>query len=302
MPGPIDIAKSTFDFAEDLRHEIVKVSSNMPFRISYRKDVDRMLLDYLTVRYKMISNVPRKVLTNPKLEEKLQRHPKKEIVRSICTHIENGNDINCFQSKRLFQAGFHDHLLYEWNVHHLHLSDQICKDGYFVKQTDLLLFIYIDDQVAVLLDMEGHKEGVFANVKWLEILEEHFPEVIAHYRDPRVLDFNPKVDSVERQDIWNSGLTMGGVMINGKYFRSPGIGRMLSGHSMIVVDTVTKIWRWLISISKDLENKHVYICRHYGLNSKQMKFKLRIGEETIEIFDNSTNTVILTYPYIFNLE
>jgi hypothetical protein len=288
------------DFETDLKNEMHNAFSNIGLRIPIRNKLDEMLLDYLTVHKKIVFPRPRNILISPDLEHKLINHDKNGVVELIWKRLEVGLDVNSFQSKRLFEAKFHDHLLYEWNVYHFHLSTEKEKKGNFVKRTDQLLFVYIEDNVAILLDIETHKEGIFADEKWLEIIDTYFPTVLESYLANDILDINPQLNSVERQKLWNYGLSVGMTKVNGKIIHSPGVGRMTSGHSILVTKTCNEILRWLHRLNEHFENNFLGICNAFNVIPENSNFKVAFGDSTLELIEANSKSTILKYPYIFN--
>lgn len=290
--------KDTFE--NDLKQEMHLMFSDMGVKIPIRSHLDEMVLDYLTLHKKLVQVKPRQVLINPDLEAKLTTHSKRNEVERIKRLLSIGQNVNFFQSKKLFQTRFHDHLRYEWNIFHFHLSTRLENGSNFVKQTNQLLFVYIDDKEAILLDIQNHIDGIFADEKWLEILDNYFPHILEPYLDGDIIDISPNVSSIERQNLWNKGLTLGMTKVNGKIFRSPGIGRTTSGHSILVTMTANEISRWLHKITEHFDNKLNEICNTFGFEPSTAIFKLRFGDLTLEIVETKSNKILLTYPYLFN--
>jgi hypothetical protein len=290
------------NFESDLKNEMHNAFSDLGFRIPIRTKIDEMLLDYLTIHKKLVHQIPRRVFISPDLKEKLNKYEKRKVVEIIKGKLEIGYDVNFFQSKKLFQTKFHDHLLYEWNVFHFHLSTEKEKKSNFMKQTDQLLFAYIDEKCAILLDVDIHKEGIFGDEKWLEILDKYFPDVLEPYLTNNIIDISPNVTSIGRQTLWNYGFSLGLTKVNGKIIRSPGIGRMTSGHSVLVAKTCNEILRWLHTVTNHFEKYYINICTFYGLNENKVDFKLVFGNTTLELIEAKTKKRILTYPHIFNFD
>lgn len=80
-------ANDKIDFWRDL--DMVSKSLLNEFGIKYRQDkkTDDLLLDFLSVRRKMVSEKPRKVLITPLLKEKLSTHPKRAVVEHSFVHL-----------------------------------------------------------------------------------------------------------------------------------------------------------------------------------------------------------------------
>jgi len=67
-----------FNFENDLRKELKEISSSLGFKITEHKNLDKMLMDYLTVRTKIIEPKQRSILINPILKEKFKLIPKEK--------------------------------------------------------------------------------------------------------------------------------------------------------------------------------------------------------------------------------
>jgi hypothetical protein len=293
--------RNRIDFETDLKNEIHNAFSAFGLKIPIKRRIDEMLLDYLTIHKKIISPRKRNVLINPELAEKLDKHNKRKEVETIRFRLETGKDVNIFQSKRLFQSQFHDHLLYEWNVFHFHLSLEKDKKSNFVRQTDLLLFAYIDNEEAIFLDIENHKPGIFADEKWLEVIDRHFPEILEKHIHPDIINVYPELKPVDRQKFWDYGYSLGFTKVNGKIIGSPGVGRMTSGHSMLVVKTCNEVLRWLYTLNEHFEKYYKEICESFEINPDDARYKLTFGGETLNLIETTTKKTILTYPNIFNV-
>lgn len=282
------------DFIRDMKAEMHEALSESGIRIPIRSDFNTMLLDYLTIHKKIIKPIPRKVQVNPDFEKAISGHQKKVEIEKIQNRLQEGLDVNMFQNKRLFQSKFHDHLLYEWNIYHFHLSlNQIKKK--FVKQVNHLLFAFIKDDIAILLGTETHKKGIFADTIWIEILAKHFPEQLDEYHAKDTLDFTPHVNSVERQLLWDKGYTLGMTKVGDKIYVSPGIGRTTSGHSSLVVMQSHNIIRWVGYLTKCFETHWDKACDALGIPS-DCDLKLIIGDVTLEIIERKSLKTILVFP------
>ena len=248
-----------FNFEEDMRKFL---SKNIPYGIKLpnENDIHKSLINRITLLKKLIPINPRKVKFAPEIKAKFHSHPKKEVIQSIASRLSKGQDINLFQSKRLFQVQFHDHLIYEWNTYHLHLSLEKDKKSPFVKQVNQLLFVYISSEEAIILGTDTHKEGVFGNTKWQEILHDHFPYTISKYKDSVIENLYPDVDAKDRQTLWDKGYTLGMTKVRNQVYMNPGVGRSTSGHSMLVVSQVNQTIRWLYTVTEQFEKHSDLIC------------------------------------------
>jgi len=290
------------DFENDLKTEIRRLSKEIGFKISTNAKLEKQLLDYLTVRMKLIDPKVRKVSISPDFKNQIKTHYKKREILEIIKISELGRNLNPFQSKRTLQSNFHDHLRNEWNIFHFHLSLEKGKKLQFVKQVNSLLFAYIDDTTIIFLGTETHKDGIFADTKWIEVLHDCFPEVIKQYRADTTKDVSPKLNSVDRQAIWNNGCTLGMTKIRDTIYYNPGIGRRTSGHGSITAKTCNNILRWIYELKKQFQIAKTEICESLQLNVETANFKIQFGAETLELIELTSGETFLVFPKIFNLK
>lgn len=288
----------TLDFENDIKQEIQRVSKDIGFKVSVNQDFHKILLDYLTVRTKIIEPKTRRILINPEFLLEIQSHPKKKEIEFVINYAKQGKNLNVFQSKKLLQSNFHDHLQNEWNIYHFHLSLEKDKKSDFIKQVNSLLFAYITHDTVVFLGADSHKDGIFGDVKWIEILHDNFPDLIKEYRDDKILDIHPKVNSIERQTIWNKGFSMGMTKVKGVVYHNPGIGRMTSGHSMTVSKSAMDLSRWIHGLKGQIESLKEELAEYLKITLDEIEFRIRFGEKTLELIEISSRTILVEFPQI----
>jgi hypothetical protein len=282
------------DLEFDLKMAMHLEFDTYSIRLPIRERLHDMLIDYLTVLRKMVVAKPRKVLVCEELAQSIHSHPKKREIEVLIRLFENGQNVNSYQSRRLFQSNFHDHLLYDWHIYHFHLSLEKDKKSNFCRQVNDLLFIYIDDENAVLLGTEKHRPGIFGDQNWLERLYSSFPDILDQFISD-FADVYPPLNAIERQDLWNKGYTIGMTKVFDKVIHSPGIGRMSSGHSIQSVMTADSICRWIGKFQEDVENFGDIIIEHFEFE-KLPKYRVRVGQKTFEIYEEKSNCTVLEFP------
>ena len=290
-----------FNFEEDIKHTIRHDFSGYGIVLPSRKDLHQSLTDYFTIAKKMIRPVPRTVDVAPDLLKSLPEHPKQDEIKYLADCFTNGKDVNLFQNKRLFQPGFHDHLAYEWNIYHLHLSFEKERKNHFQKQVKSLLFVYILPERAILLGTDNHSTP-FGSTRWQEILHDHFPEAIEEYKDGTIQDVSPKLSGKERQELWDKGYTLGMTKVRDTIYHNPGIGRSTSGHSSIVISQTIRIERWLFTINDQFQEYYEKVCKAIAVDPEKASFRLQFGKRTFEVVETTSDTTILTYPEYLNTD
>ena len=282
------------NFQKDLRTALLTDYSGLGFQLTDREEIGDLLLDYLTINKKLVRPQKRRVRYAPALLRKMFSHPKKSEILYLERLFKQGYNVNQFQSRRLFETGFHDHMLYEWDIFHFHLSLDKDPKSNFKKQTKQLLFVFISKTEAIFLGTDNHSEGVFGDIKWIQILHDHFPETISQYKDSTITEVRPLLTAVERQGVWNKGYSLGFISVNGATYMSPGIGRTTSGHSIHAVKQKVEIMRWLSYVQELVILSKEKIISALGV--KDAIFKLQFGLHIIEIVEETSRNRILEYP------
>ena len=289
-----------FDFKEDLKIAILHDAKRLGIKIIPTKSLRDILMDFLTVYHKIIPMKKRRVFVCPELIISLLNHPKAKEIQAIIKIAQNGGNLNIFQSKRLPQTNFHDHMMTEWNIYHFHLSLEPDKRSCFVKQVNALLFAYIDDDNIVFLGTDTHKDGIFGEAKWWMLIHDNFPEVITKYKTDSK-DVYPSLTAKERQSLWNAGISTFMIKVRDTVYYSPNLGRMTSGHNMMVIKQVMAILDWVGFISKQLEEYYDTICKYLKVNSVDAQFRVLIYGGTLILKEISTKQQVLKIYEVFDM-
>jgi len=93
--------------------------------------------------------------------------------------IESGGDVTPYLSKTINNSNCKDEMLWEWGIHHFHLSSERDKTG-FIKRADYLLFAMIYDDAALFIDVRKHRhpEGLeWVRQDLLETVHSNWPQI-----------------------------------------------------------------------------------------------------------------------------
>ncbi|MFP9098911.1 hypothetical protein ACLI09_07645 [Flavobacterium sp. RHBU_24] len=283
------------NFESDLKFELIRLATQIGFKLSMNNSLDKMLVNYLNVHSKLIQPKLRNVKINPEFIKDIFFHTKRKEIEHIFNLAKIGGNLNPFQSKKLLQTNFHDHLKNEWNIYHFHLSLEINKKSGFVKQVDSLLFAYIDNENVFFLGESTHKQDIFSNIKWVEILHDHFPKILEPFKREETDDIKVASD-YKNSALWRERLCMGFSKIRNTVYYHPGIGQATSGHNILIVRNSIGFLRWLHKLENQVADSYQELCIILGLSLDEAKFKIRIGEETLELIEEFSNHQLVKYP------
>lgn len=284
-----------FDFEQDLLDIIRGEYAYLGIRFNEKKSSREHLTDFCTIGQKIILAVPRKVLISQPLQSSISNHPKRKAIEKIVEMLRDGKNVNIFQSEKLFQSKGHDQLLYEWKIYHFHLSTKIKNGKRFVERTNELLFVFIENDNAALLDIGDHNSQ-FAQVRWLEILHDYFPELIEKYiQGEDVLPVGNNYKDEERSQMWEGGLSPFLTRVRDKIYYSPGLGRATSGHSILAMKQANEISRWIYILQDQFSKYSLEIIQAFELPNKVLKPKLVLSRGKMCIIDKDTGFKYLDY-------
>ncbi|HHR5699964.1 TPA: hypothetical protein ACS624_003080 [Klebsiella michiganensis] len=118
---------------------------------------------------------------------------------------------------------YNDLLLNCWNIHHLHLSEEPYKKGYF-QRTGPVLFCMFFDNAVVLIDIMPHGSGhsdVWVNEKLIKKMHKYLPESIERYKVKGITGHD--LDSKQRLALQKSHCNYSLKMEDGTVYQLMGI-------------------------------------------------------------------------------
>ena len=181
------IAKEQFD-SNDIFYE-----ANM--------DVGRLAVRYFEMRNRLIVPSPRNVVFSEEIHDSLGRLAREteaeerekaleawRAVFLIRLLLKEGENVNGFLSKGIKSATGEkskDGLLWDFGMHHFHLSTQ-CESSGFVERSGYLLYAIITQEGAYFVDIGPHRDPRGQGREWVRqdllcIAHSNWPELIESY-------------------------------------------------------------------------------------------------------------------------
>ena len=147
---------------------------------------------YFEMRTRRIDPKPRSVFFSNQIGNSLDRHihestkeqrekalQARQAVYDIKHLFESGGDVTPYLSKSIDDSERKDEMLWEWGIHHFHLSTERDKSE-FIKRSKYLLFAMIYDDAALFIDVRKHRhpEGLeWVRQDLLEIVQSNWPQI-----------------------------------------------------------------------------------------------------------------------------
>ena len=200
---------------------------------------------YFEMLVRRIDPKSRSVFFSKQIHKSLDRHiheaTKKQLGKALqarqavsdIEHIfESGGDVTLYLSKTIRNSNCKDEMLWEWGIHHFHLSTQRDTRG-FIKRSDYLLFAMIYDDAALFIDVRKHRRP--DGLEWVrqdlfEIVHSNWPQVLYSHELPSVT--GDVVSDKEKGELRRKNVNH--VMeLRGHAFAPIGGGVLLSGGSTL---------------------------------------------------------------------
>ena len=135
---------------------------------------DRIIIHHLSVCNRTIEKKPRKIYKSANFQCPLKH---KSNLKKLERKIRRGEELNHYISRTIRDKPQKvDSLFYAWGIHHLHLNIHIKSNGFSGRTTELL-FCYITQDCAYLIDIKDHKS--FEDKELLQIIYDNWPQVIS---------------------------------------------------------------------------------------------------------------------------
>ena len=182
------------DFLSDLAQAIVSDFNEQGVSFPRHADVDDLASRYFEMRIRRIEPITRRVHFSEEIHQSLGnlvrgKDPGRstkavEAWRTVfyLRHLfESGEAVLPYLTDRVNYTEKSDGLLWDYAMHHLHLSRNVGRDG-FVERTDWLLFAIVADQDTFFVDLRPHTDP--DRLQWvrqdlLTIVHRNWPELTA---------------------------------------------------------------------------------------------------------------------------
>lgn len=289
------------DLEGDILAEIERILSANGIRYK-AQNYESALTDFLTVNRKYIKPKRREVFISKELNARQTSDAQKwSKLRTIIAAGRNGENLNRYQSSRLFEIQFHDYLLYNWNIHHLHLSTEPHKkDARFNKRTEFLVFVRVMPEAIYFLDFASHDDtNIFAQENWLRIIVNNWPHLLTPYDGDPIFSNGEEITTTLRKEMWEKHYAIRFTKVDDKAYVDPGMGVVASGHSLQVMLDRNEIIRWGYEHGKFIVDNKIELeegfAQIYNLSPEKIVYKARLLPR-IQIYEQTTGDILFEYP------
>ena len=178
----------------DLVNIVQKYFSQQGISYNGSGDADDLAARYFEMLLRRIAPVPRRVHLSDELHTSLGNLTRTSGAKQRTKALEawnavfriryimaSGGDLTPYQSKGIMDSTSKDGLLWDYGMHHFHLSSGFEKSG-FARRSDYLLFALVADEDAFLVDVRNHRDPedlLWVRQNLLKIVHRNWPEIIS---------------------------------------------------------------------------------------------------------------------------
>ena len=184
------------DFKSDLAGIVKDQLNRVGVRYDDKMGVDDLVARYLEMLKRRISPKPRAVHFSEEIQDTLgsliRKHAKRRSEDALeawrtAFYIRHllwtGESVTGFLTKNVNRVRSRDGLLWDFGMHHFHLSRRVDKDG-FVERSSYLLFAIITGEGAYFVDIRPHPEP--GSLRWSgqelrDIVHRNWPELLERH-------------------------------------------------------------------------------------------------------------------------
>ena len=296
------------DFLSDLTLAIVSEFSHQGISFPESADLGQLASRYLEMRIRRIEPVPREVHFSEEIHDTLgnlsrETDPKgnREALEAWRTvfylqHLfESGETVMPFLSKEVYNTDPKqpDGLLWDYAMHHLHLSRKDGRDG-FVKRSHWLLFVIVSDRDVFFIDVKPHEDP--EKLQWvrqdlLDIVHGNWPELTETHLLHGVTVTT--VTDAEKRELRRKNAYLIH-QVGGRAIAPLGLGTTLDGHSTrcrILADKLLhELKQYQQILDSSLEELRPLFLKNGLAEDAQIDFKL-VRRSELDILEEQSAQV-----------
>lgn len=255
-------ARLHIDFERDLRNIILRRIATLGIRSKAieRMEISRLLAKWLEASERVVDQVPRTVHMSREIKISLielgnsrKEQDARGMVSELCSRLEVGEDVTPWLSKKI-RKNSTDQMLWQYGLHHFHLSRDIGRDG-FSTRSDYLLFAHILQSDAYFVDVKPHEHP--DGLRWVDqelpaTMFRNWPELFA-----KISGVTPAtVTDEEKKELWRKNVNTPLNIEGEAYVVSRHVGQTLSGLSGPLLYRADLFLREIRCIQSLLKNNH----------------------------------------------
>lgn len=286
----------------DLVHDLNVQASNQLIQRGYAcSSIDNALKELYNVEKMLLPAHPRKV---EKSKEFTCPVGFEMALNEFTRKVEMGDILTPYMTDKVLNSAHKDLMLYDWNIHHFHLTRRTGLDG-FMSRSPYQLFAYVTDRVMYMIQAYPHPGPTsktnpygYSKQEMISIIYRNWPELIEKNKLPGqahlTVPMNDEDFAIARQERMTSFVDIG----DGNVFGLIGGGYASDGSS---IEAVRRAYYWYntlklceMNIVNTIRQIHEAIETLLGRKAEvdMQIFLLFVEKENILTYDKANKIII----------
>ncbi|MFD1130727.1 hypothetical protein [Paenibacillus sp. PDC88] len=213
--------------------------------------------------------------------------------------LENGQDISPYLSKMVDKISFFDGMFNDWGVLHLHLGDHPDeKDGNYVARTGPVLFLYLNENEAYLINVYEH--GSWTDKSVLQTVYDNWPELIEPYIFKGVKELQYQITEENHEKLRKKGYTvmleLKDISGNAIILAPPGLGITASRDAMHDVRSYKRTVNDIRRLEQDIrENPQLIQTLFKDSMADALQLRLVLENNNLYVIEQTTQMKVDQY-------
>lgn len=256
--------------------------------------LDDACFQYLNLRRRLVDPLPRKVHFSKEFHCPDNLKAGLNLVKS---KIEKGEDITPHLSGKFKDLNYHDMMLNDWGVHHLHLGTKINRKTGLAKRTGPILYVKFEREDAYFIQIMEH--GEWANDEIIKILHNNWPQILDLYLMRGVTEVKPKISNEDRAALRKAGVSTVVEIAKGIVYMPLGGGYSSSGHGtssvMQSMRAHNQLNRMELYIKENFQKYEDVIREQSSYKGNKFDFILKISDVDNKVHITEVNSGVIFF-------
>ncbi|MYM28308.1 hypothetical protein GTP58_08225 [Duganella sp. CY15W] len=289
---------------DEFRRNVSSVAEHLikVFGLKYKREVEHLsapLSRWMDFRLRYIDPQPRNVVVSDAFPKSKLPTGARTALAQMAHRFEVGRDVNPYQGRGLIlrndYSGSQTHsrtdlLWADWNITHLHLSDEpLPRDRYFSKPADFLLYCLVTPTEVAFIDVQPHPDRVgFSEPELFKTMVRCWPEYMNQFALKGFTSSAPNPTAQEIHETRESGLFRF-LNVDGKLYMGPGMGITTATTPLRVTREADRVLDYIDELAEMACDPNGSIAKHERERTPVVGRNLSFGisEQGLAILDNA---------------
>lgn len=263
-----------FNFENDWKKYALDYIKKQGYSKPESDDLDAILYYYHSLKRRIISQKPRKVVEAKNFSCPANVLTGYELLKQ---NIEQGSNLNLYLSRKSVKLNFEDGMFNDWGIQHFHLGTKIDKKINLIEGTSELLFAIVKNDTIYCIGI--YKHGDWSKQELISIIEENWQFLLESYQIKGAIDLAYHSSDDEIFQLRKHNLNTAIKTKSGNIYFGAGGGLNAAGGSADVMFNVIDTLKHIQQLKQIFEQKIALL----NLNNANVKLKFQLEITPLEI-------------------